>query len=212
MRLLLALAILGTILLTAQAPALPPATSQYVAGGTLVAKQGFFTVVDQGVLVCDSLTQTGVGGGCVSWASAPGADALDVTDVTGNPVAYQVCIDNDGDFLCGGSQDPNCPDQIFFSHADNDVFFNPLGPLPASFLPGCPGGFPGWVVFLCTGAHQEFDAATGAAEDPHAHAAFAGTLTPTVNGSGFGDFCGGGPGSADPIGNSRFVKAYVIAP
>ena len=203
MRLLgIVLALLVAATLASQAAALQR-ESAYVAGGTAVVRADGDAAADNGALVCSSSAGAGVGGGCIAWAAAKGLDSVLVTDAaSGKLVAYQVCIDNNGDSVCGGIQDPRCPDQQFFSHADGGPFFNPLGPLPTAFLRGCPGGFPGWVVFLCTGAHDD---ATGT----HSHAATTGTIVAWPHGSGYGNFCGAnGEGtSAEPT----VAKAYVIA-
>ena len=90
--------------------------------------------------------------------------------------------------MCGGPRTgaDGCADEIFFSHNDAGHFFNPLGPLPQGFKPGCPGGpFPGYIVFICDGVH----AVQG--QPPHAHIAPKGEITLTTGGTGFGDFCGG---------------------
>jgi len=158
---------------------------QYVGGGTLVVKgEGQSPVVDQGNVVCNKSSPTpSVGGGCVAFG--PWNSVLVTDGSSGTRVAFQVCIDNNGDSLCGGGQDGTfdpCADQIFFSHDDHGTFYNPLGPLPTSFKAGCPGGpWAGYVVFLCAGVHN--------AGTAHQHAVTAGTITGVMGGSGFGDFC-----------------------
>lgn len=195
---------LAVVALVAQASALTPFLGTYAAGGTAVVKSDGTTFADAGALTCSASTGAGVGGACISWANAAGMDSVLVNDATGSNVAYQVCVDNDGDGTCSAiSLTGACNDRIFFSHADGGVFFNPLGPLPTSFDAGCPGGFPGWLVFLCTGVHS--DAAAG----PHQHAATVGAVGPVTGGTGYGDFCSG----ADPAnGSGAGVKAYVVTP
>jgi hypothetical protein len=159
----------------------------YVAGGTLVVKPADDpTLVDDGGVVCDSVTGDGIGGACLPFPPAFLPGAVAVTDsVTGSALAFQVCVDNNGDSACTPGLDPGirCGDFIFFSHDDAGNFFNPLGPLPPQFQPGCPGGpWRGYVVFLCEGVH--------ASDTPHVHPASTGSATTTFGGTGFGNFCG----------------------
>ncbi len=167
-------------------------SADYVAGGTAVAKTaGQPPLVDSGVLQCSASTGDGVGGACLPFG-ALALDAVLVKDaVAGRQVAFQVCIDNDGDSVCTspGIGKP-CDDLVVFSHDDAGNFFNPLGPLPPGFAPGCPGGpFPGYVVFLCEGVHASAEGTNDLT--PHAHPATTGTATLASGGTGFGDFCGG---------------------
>lgn len=181
--------------------AMPADADPYTGALTFVARTNGFVPADNGVVVCDPGTG-GAGGACIAWDGA--SDSVLVSDVlAGLDVAYQVCVDNDGDGVCVERSPllPGCDDQIFFSHADGGAFFNPLGPLPTSFLPGCPGGFPGWVVFLCTGVHDD-----GAA---HTHDATDGTVVGTTGGTGYGNFCGGGNATGER--NNTAAKAYIVA-
>ena len=195
------LALLVAATLASQASAIQR-ESAYVAGGTAVVRSDGEALADNGALVCSTSMGVGVGGGCIRWAAAAGLTSVLVTDrAAGDVVAYQVCIDNNGDSICGGIQDPRCPDQQFFSHADGGAFFNPLGPLPTAFLPGCAGGFPGWVVFLCTGAHED-------SSGSHSHAATTGSVLAWPKGTGYGNFCGAnGEGTA---AEPTVAKAYVV--
>ncbi len=179
----------------------------YVTGGTAVAKQsGQPPAADSGALACNAADGSGVGGACVPFG--PGDSVLVNDTANGTGVAFQVCLDNDGDGVCTSPDvSQPCPDQIFFSHDDAGNFFNPLGPLPPSFLPGCPGGaWPGYVVFICQGAHV-----AGAASpispiadaSGHVHPATTGTASLTTGGTGFGTFCGGAKQAP-----SR--KAYIV--
>lgn len=172
---------------------------EYVGGGVVVVRdaeqQG--TVVDDGLVVCNKTDpQPSLGGGCVLFGPW---EAILVTDnVVGTAVAFQVCIDNNGDSKCSGrGSEPGtgfCSDDLLFSHDDAGFFYNPLGPLPQGFRPGCPGGpWPGYVVFLCEGVHN-----TGT---PHAHPAFGGSISGAPAGTGFGNFC-------QPQGGEE--KDYVV--
>lgn len=177
----------------------PTFDSSYGLPGTFVLKQANQPpIADEGAMVCSPSRAVGVGGGCVSFGLAPDASSVEVLDaVQAHNVAFQVCIDNNGDGRCVSPDKGECPDQIFFSHDDEGRFFNPLGGLPTHHLPGCPGGvWDGYVVFLCTGVHN--------AGTAHSHQVTAGTIsTRNFPGTGFGNFCGGTP--QDPTN-----KAYVV--
>lgn len=185
----------------------------YLGAGTFVLDPAGTTVVDNGGVVCYGATGDGVGGGCLPFPAGgrEGGFVKVVDDDAGAAVAFQVCIDNSGDGICGGPQpsDGLCRDQIFFSHDDAGKFFNPLGPLPTSFAPDCgTGAFRGYVVLLCTGVHQPVGAAGPGA--PHTHQATRGKILPASDGSGYGDFCGGG-GQGGSTGNADAVaKAYRV--
>lgn len=158
-------------------------SARYVSAGVAVARGEGATVVDNGAVVCDGGNHVGVGGVCLPFT---GDDAVSVADdELGENLAFQVCVDNNGDGLCTTNDpDPTCPDQMYFSHDDAGHFFNPVGPVATGFTSGCPGGaFDGYVVFLCDGVH----AAPG---NPHAHPATTGVVTLTTGGEGVGDFCG----------------------
>lgn len=192
------LGLLGASIAVASLGVAPPASVTYLGGGTLVAKQQFGeAVVDSGALVCTT-QGLGVGGGCVPFGSGDSIGVLDL--LAGKQVAFQVCIDNDGDGLCGGDFGGalTCRDEQFFSHHDDGAFFNPLGPLPKAFQRGCPGGaWPGYVVFLCEGAHVP----VRPPGPPHVHGATEGTVELTTGGTGFGNFC-------QPTGFQ--TKAYTV--
>lgn len=206
LRIPLALAFMTTLAATALA-------GTYQAGGTFVVKTQFGTLLDNGGVVCDGVNGDGIGGGCLLFpapVSGPdgrgGAFVRVHDDVAGPAVAFQVCIDNNGDGICGGPQtDPRCFDQIFFSHDDEGKFFNPLGPLPTSFLPGCEhnGGFGGYVALLCQGAHE----VNGSA---HTHSLTTGMIGLAPFGAGYGDFCGGGGAGGENGNNTAVAKAYVV--
>jgi hypothetical protein len=176
----------------------------YTVSGTVVVKQaGQPAPADDGVLTCSITSGAGVGGACVSFGHDPGGAAVGVTDdVAGTQVAFQVCLDNDGDGACVSPGIGPCADEIFFSHDDRGAFFNPLGPLPPDFKFGCPGGpWRGYVVFLCAGVHTTPNGTAGGGS-PHQHFASQGTVVVTTGGSGFGNFCGG---SQQSPSNKRYV-------
>lgn len=167
------------------------AEASYVAGGTAAVRNGGSTTLDEGVMTCTDVGgYRGAGGFCLPFG---GGDAVRVADqVAGENVAFQVCLDQNGDGACTSPDEaPSCPDVVVFSHDDNGAFFNPVGPLPTGFDPGCGyGAFPGYVVFLCEGVHADFTLL------PHVHPATAGTATVTSGGEGLGTFCGADPGEA----------------
>lgn len=188
-----------------------PASENYAGGGTVaVAQINGVTVVDNGAAICRPGADS-TGGACVGFPvrSSDGTkpnNYVQVIDGTYGPnVAYQVCVDNNGDGVCGGEAGvgtARCGDDQFFSHREDGSFANPLGPLPVTFREGCGGGFPGYVVFLCTGVHAN-DATA-----PHAHGADAGTVS-TVAGDGdnYGTFCGGGNGGSNIPVDGRVLQA-----
>lgn len=177
----------------------------YLGGGTVVSKrEGSAPDADNGVTVCHQDSALGVGGGCLPFS--PGQKAIEVIGLLGDGlnigspnVAFQVCIDNNGDGNCvsGGPKlpEPNCSDTVFFSHSDKGDFFNPLGPLPTSLKDGCnpETGWKGYVVFICEGVHVVNRSPETNAPTPHSHPTTIGTidLVPTGFGAGLGDFCGG---------------------
>lgn len=196
------------------------ADSTYLGAGTVVYKDYKDqdpTKVDHGVVVCHKATEIGIGGGCIPTPQGPpfAVNAIEVTDFIGQPdhaIAFQVCIDLNGDGLCVSQgivppdptldeiaalctpSKPGDPqiDLVYFSHDDLWNFFNPLGPLPPGSTKCPPGlmkgpGFQGYIVFLCEGVHSPRDGA------PHTHGATAGTIKGTTvpQTTGYGDFCGG---------------------
>lgn len=190
-RLLVVLAALAAgVSLAAPGSAAPPWTpeAQYTLAGTVVVKQANEApIADEGVLVCRPGQGMGVGGGCISFGAGPGFDSVRVVDAQNDhQVAFQVCIDNNGDGVCVSPDNGPCADQVFFSHADDGAIFNPLGPLPTRHSQECPGGvWDGYVVFLCNGVHD--------AGRAHTHPATTGSIMLSGDGSGFGNFCGGTP-------------------
>ena len=200
--------ILGLALVTLLAAS--PAFAGYTAGGTFVVKTQFGTLLDNGGVVCEGTNGDGVGGGCLPFPDASsgreGGFVRVMDDSAGHEVAFQVCIDNNGDGVCGGPQaGERCRDQIFFSHNDEGKFFNPLGPLPTSFREGCEhnGGHNGYVVLLCQGAHE-----VGGAS--HTHSLSSGRIGLAGSGAGYGDFCGGGFGGTAGGEVNAAAKAYTI--
>lgn len=183
-RLLVALAVLASGALLALTPANAAPQGRYVGGGVAVVRAPGGNAADDGVVVCDAGDGVGAGGLCLPFGTP--SDAVHVMDDNaGEDVAFQVCVDNNGDGVCSSPDpDPVCGDVIAFSHDDAGAFYNPVGPLPGGFKPGCPGGeWRGYVVLLCQGVH----AVSGA----HAHPAGTGTGTLTTGGEGLGTFCGG---------------------
>jgi hypothetical protein len=179
-----------------------PTTARYAGAGVAVVRADGSTPVDNGFVACDSGDGVGSGGACLPFGGGDGVHVVD--DARGEDVAFQVCVDNDGDGLCtSGNAAQPCGDDIVFSHDDAGNFFNPVGPVPAGFRSGCPGGpWRGYVVFLCEGAHAS-------PQDPgatHAHPATTGTAAVTSGAEGVGTFCGGSAASATrPAG-----KPYVV--
>lgn len=183
----------------------------YVGGGTVVYKeQGAPPQADNGTLACHS-TGVAVGGGCIPFGAGNFVDVLDV--LSGHNVAFQVCIDASGDGVCTdlGPQAAGeipCADRMFFSHDDEGLFHNPLGPLPAAMPAGCGATAPwqGYVVFLCEGVHVAGSSTGAPGGEPHAHTATAGTISSTggLPPSGFGNFCGTN-GRREPVS-----KPYIV--
>lgn len=195
------------ILLTALVAA-PALAGAYVGGGTFVVRTQFGTLLDNGGVVCDGTNGDGTGGGCLPFPKfAREGGFVRVHDAqAGREVAFQVCIDNNGDGICGGPQgDDRCRDQIFFSHDDSGRFFNPLGPLPTSRLADCPtSGHDGYVVLLCQGAHE-------VGGSSHTHSVTRGSIGLSDFGAGYGNFCGGGSSNGTNDGFADAVaKAYVV--
>lgn len=173
---------------------------RYEGGGTVaVAKINGVTVVDNGAAICRP-GGASTGGACVPFGEV-GADGrgfvyLGVDDDTvGEDVAFQVCIDNNGDGVCSDfGQEPagkGCLDQVYFSHGDDGLFHNPLGPLPSSRAPGCntTTGWIGYIVFICEGVHVVKDGSANGGT-PHVHPATTGTVSNAPSGTGYGNFCG----------------------
>ena len=167
------------------APAYAADPARYVSGGTVAARVNGGATVDEGYVVCDDGSGTGAGGFCVPFG---GGDAVWIDDESaGENVAFQVCVDNSGDGVCTSPDSGPCADSVVFSHADDGSFFNPVGPVPTGFAPGCgAGAYQGYVVFLCEGLHV-FGASA------HTHPATTGTGGVTTGGEGSGNFCGGNP-------------------
>ncbi|MGH2768704.1 MAG: hypothetical protein ACRDIF_07095 [Actinomycetota bacterium] len=204
-------------------PGIPNHGLIWVAPATAVVGTGGGNApVDAGVVICNVSNPTldSVGGGCLPFS--PPNDSVLVDDFgVGGQVAFQVCIDNNGDRVCRGRSNPPaaCDDDLFFSHFDGGIdaptgsfidFFNPVGPIPTGFRPGCPplpsltnpGPFSGYVVLICQGVHTvEGDTPVGMVPS-HAHPAAAGQIfllnegvdfdqrsIPPLPGPTFGDFC-----------------------
>lgn len=166
----------------------------YISGGTAVYRENGNTQADDGGAVCITDAGTGIGGACLPFGEQNGAVGV-VDAVSGTDVAFQVCIDNNGDGRCTDFGQKNtgegCLDQVFFSHGDDGRFFNPLGPLPTSRAPGCnpTTGWNGYVVFVCEGVHVVPNGSANGGP-PHVHPATTGTISNEPAGTGYGNFCG----------------------
>lgn len=188
LRSMLAFAVGALVILaptTSPDPAYAADPARYVSGGTVAARVDGGSTVDEGYVVCDDGSGTGAGGFCVPFG---GGDAVWIDDeVAGEDVAFQVCVDNSGDGICTSPDSGPCADTVVFSHDDDGTFYNPVGPVPTGFVPGCgAGAYEGYVVFLCEGFH-----AVGTSV--HTHPATTGTGGVTSGGEGTGEFCGGDP-------------------
>lgn len=181
----------------------------YVGPGTLVAAfsaaspgaEASATFVDNGAVVCedtdgDGTYDKGNGGLCIHFWEMRGDSILVEDALAYRDVAFQVCVDANGDGICGSSafSDPlglsGCRDALVFSHNGfNGGFDNPMY-LP-SFLEQaywqCGGlGFPGYIVIICAGAHQTFGDPDG-----HTHTVAFGQVYSTYEGTWpKGDYCG----------------------
>lgn len=180
----LAAALATALLAFGTVPGAEAAGGRYVSAGVAVARADGNTPVDNGAVVCDDGNGLGVGGVCLPFGNGDAISVVD--DVLGDAVAFQACVDNNGDSVCTPNDpDPNCADDVVFSHDDDGSFYNPVGPVPTGFRPGCPGGaWNGYVVYLCDGAHA-------VSADVHAHPATTGTAAVTSGAEGVGEFCGG---------------------
>jgi hypothetical protein len=187
MRRLMLLATTALLVSTAQNGFAGQEDARYDGSGTQVVRVAGVTLVDEGSVTCSASTGAGTGGSCLRFNPATPDPAVFVTDddpAIGTFVAFQVCVDNNGDGFCTSPAESGpCPDDIVFSHADGGAFFNPLS-VRAGFRPGCPGGpYPGYVVFLCAGTHVDGSA--------HQHRATTGSSRLVTAMSGTGNFCGG---------------------
>jgi hypothetical protein len=159
--------------------------ARYDGAGAHVVRVAGVTLRDEGSMSCSASTGAGNGGSCLRFDPTVPAPAVFTVDAAlGTQVAFQVCIDNNGDSFCTSPEEGPCADDIVFSHADGGLFFNPLS-VPKGFRPGCAGGpFPGYIVFICEGVHVD---TTG----PHTHTPTVGTSRLVSGGTGTGNFCGG---------------------
>lgn len=216
---------LGLTLAATLAAAGPAPLAHYSGAGTVVTSfdllQRQLTVVDNGAVVCrdadgDGRHESGQGGACIRFGDLDG-DSILVEDAQhGLEVAFQVCLDMDGDGACTGgggegasgsvlprsplAEETRCSDAIIFSHSSFDgSFANPLNVgWMRSYWDWCgasPDAFPGYVVILCAGIHKDVGSAL-----PHTHEVTTGAIHGTHGGGHGGDFCGG------PVAS----KAYVL--
>jgi hypothetical protein len=166
------------------------------------------TLLDNGAVVCHTASRQGTGGLCIPFSDLGTDDSVLVSDdQVGSAAIFQVCVDNDGDGVCGGGKrgDPGsndlCSDRIVFSHSRDGANANPMRlPVDGKFLYdnfcGANGGFAGYIVIICAGTHADESGV-------HEHIASAGTVTTTTGGVvPSGDFCGG------PVA----AKAYIVQP
>jgi hypothetical protein len=154
---------------------------RYTNPGATVVRGNGATPADSGFAICQPALGTGTGGLCLPFGDDDAVQVVD--DTAGENVAFQVCIDNNGDGFCTFGESGPCADDIEFSHDDAGNFFNPVGPLRTGFRTGCPGGpWNGYVVIICNGVHVT--------ASPHAHPATTGTASVTSGGEGLGTFCG----------------------
>lgn len=224
MRTILTILTIGILAFTATTHAAPgagPWAASYAGPGSIVASfdlggpntEGSATFVDNGAIVCedvdgDGIYEKGRGGTCISFAQfhATGMDSILVEDALAyRDVAFQVCVDANGDGVCGDGffNDPfatGCRDIIYFSHSSfTGGYSNPM------YMPywaeqhfyNCGyGGFPGYIVILCAGAHQTQGDPTG-----HTHE--------VTFGQTYLDWGGAWP-SGDYCGAPTAVKAYQL--
>jgi hypothetical protein len=209
----------------------------YEGAGVIVTNAGgnglAATILDNGAVVCDGVPDGngvyhGHGGACIPFGTLGMTTTIIGYDTNGDPIygdvpndsiyvhddsvaddkiAFQVCIDNDGDGICGGSGgsagDPGagreCGDIIVFSHSTfGGANYNPLwvGGMESHWQ-SCGGqGFPGYIVITCAGAHIN-----AGDNSSHAHQATTGSVSGVLTGgTPSGDFCGA-PTAA---------KAYIV--
>lgn len=181
----------------------------YAGPGSIVTSFSFVpgneaqaTFVDNGAVVCedtngDGIYDSGRGGTCIPFANMGYDDSIYVVDALENEnVAYQVCVDMNGDGVCGIDAANGtigfCRDAIFFSHSsftggfDNPMYVDTPGLASQQAMCGGSGGFQGYVVILCAGAHQTFGDPDG-----HTHEATIGQVYTTFGASKpHGDYCG----------------------
>lgn len=211
--------LLSVPLLAAGAVPAAPSARTYAGAGTVVTSFELGTgtarieALDNGAVVCrdadrDGFYESGSGGVCIPFEQL-GGDAVYVHDETvpDRELSFQVCVDNNGDGVCSGDgergayQPGICNDRIYFSHSSFGGNVNPLFVNPAntkSYWAACnKGGFPGYVVIVCAGAHNDFGGG-----NPHTHQATRGVVT--------GAFLGGNTGGGDFCGGVTAAKAYRV--
>jgi hypothetical protein len=197
----MALAASALLVTTAQNGFADQREARYEGSGTTVVRVAGVTLVDEGSMSCSATTGAGSGGSCLRFDPTNPAPAVSINDADptiGTHVAFQACVDNNGDGFCTSPpEDGPCPDDIVFSHSDGGGFSNPLT-VQKGFRPGCPGGpYPGYIVFICAGTHVDGSA--------HTHRATNGLALLVTGGGPSGNFCGG---------NQQRVsrKQYTITP
>lgn len=211
MRAILILLTLATLTTTAVSTSWPAPWEHhggYVGPGTVVAafsavpgRDAAATFVDNGAVVCedtngDGTYDKGNGGLCIHFWEVQGDSILVEDALAFRDVAFQLCVDANGDGICGSSNfsDPlginGCRDEIVFSHNSFDGGFDNPMLIPRHLENAfwmCGGvGFPGYIVIICSGAHQTFGDADG-----HTHQVAFGQVYSTYGGTHpRGDYCG----------------------
>ena len=192
-----------TITFTLPGEALTPNSGYYSGAGTIVlgatgsGETDQLILVDNGAVTCTSTNfatgaSAGIGGVCIPFNDL-GGDAVYVKDNShGTDMAFQVCVDMDGDNICTGNSESGqfsgCQDHIVFSHNSfSGDFINPLyiPPIFRSDYYMCgSAGFEGYIVIICAGLDS--------VPAPHQHEASNGDVFGVTAGpTGFGTFCGG---------------------
>lgn len=213
MRAILALILVGLIATTLSSPgnALPPNSGSYLGPGTIVlgvnggddaTGAGQLILADNGAVTCTNTDFTGgaasgLGGVCIPFGQLGGDSVYVQDDTHGTNLAFQVCVDNNGDGICTGNSESflnlnGCAnDMIVFSHeSSSGVFHNPLWIPPYfettwnSCNPGFTLAFAGYIVILCAGVDSS--------PVVHQHEVDQGRVFGvTTGGGGHGTFCGG---------------------
>ncbi|HEX2021828.1 MAG TPA: hypothetical protein VHH36_03895, partial [Candidatus Thermoplasmatota archaeon] len=151
-------ALAACVLFTSLAHGGGPALATWEGAGTIVTSfnviGGPITVADNGAVACidaddDGDHESGRGGACIAFEDVSGDSLLVTDDEHGTDIAFQVCVDVNGDGICGlvGGGDANgdgipdvfadndgdgvpdgfnapCSDRLVFSHGSGGDFSN----------------------------------------------------------------------------------------